>query len=171
MPKDHAKIDLSGRIYGRWTVLGDTGLRGAKREVIWECKCVCGSLRGVISGSLISGVSTSCGCLRKEVSKVFHLTHQHAKDGKVSPTYSSWRNMLQRCYNPSRPFYDCYGGRGIGVCERWRHNFKNFLDDMGIKPKGTSIDRINNDEGYSPENCRWATPSEQSNNQRKRKSA
>lgn len=83
-----------------------------------------------------------------------------------SPTYGSWRAMLKRCTNPKHPAYASYGGRGITVCERWLHSFQNFLEDMGERPAGKTLDRKNNDLGYSPANCRWATWNEQARNKR-----
>ena len=93
------------------------------------------------------------------------LTHGHAARGRLSPTYHSWRNMRTRCRNLNYTGYKYWGGRGIKVCERW-DSFENFLADMGEKPEGLSIDRINNELGYDPFNCRWATPKEQAQNRR-----
>ena len=96
-------------------------------------------------------------------------THGHTggRNGKASPTYGSWANMLTRCYNRERPQWKDYGGRGITVCDRWRESFENFLADMGERPDGMWLDRINNDGQYEPGNCQWSTPKEQNNNRRK----
>lgn len=83
-----------------------------------------------------------------------------------SPTYNSWDNMIGRCYRKSQPDYDSYGGRGITVCDRWRNSYKDFLSDMGERPEGTTIDRIDTDGNYEPNNCRWSTNEEQQNNKR-----
>lgn len=91
------------------------------------------------------------------------LRHGHAKRTERSPTYNSWAGMMQRCYYPKHVKYHLYGGRGIEVCERW-HLFDNFLADMGERPMGTSLDRIDGTKGYSPDNCRWSTKSEQMRN-------
>ena len=91
------------------------------------------------------------------------VVHGHAGT-KPSPTYRIWHGILQRCYAPKAAGFDQYGGRGITVCDRWRHDFAAFLSDMGERPAGKSIDRIDGTKGYSPDNCRWATPKEQSRN-------
>lgn len=95
--------------------------------------------------------------------------HYELHGWKGTPTYNAWQNMKRRCDDRNRPNFNDYGGRGITVCERWLHSFSNFLDDMGEKPENLTLDRIDNDKGYFPENCRWATVSQQNFNQRVRK--
>jgi len=116
-------------------------------------------VREAISQDLLSGKVKSCGCIWRQI------RHGHAIQKHFTLTYSTWYNMKSRCKNPHTPMYNHYGGRGISVCERWQ-NFDNFLADMGERPAGTTIERINNDKGYEPGNCRWATMKEQSHNQR-----
>lgn len=149
------RLQLSGKKFGRLTVVGEW-LPGSK----WECLCDCGCTRFVSSTSLVSNKTLSCGCLLKEKRGTGSLIH-----GKSSTkTHATWCAMITRCYNEKGRAYKYYGGRGITVCNRWRDSFENFLEDMGEHPKGLSLDRIDNDKGYSKENCRWATTTEQSRN-------
>lgn len=133
----------------------------------WVCMCDCGVEKTVAAYKLTAGRTQSCGCLipdtarntRKEHPKKPRHNHSH------SPTYVSWFAMLQRCSNPKNKRYDCYGGRGISVCEQWRL-FDNFLADMGVRPEGKTLDRIDVNGNYEPANVRWATAQEQSVNKR-----
>lgn len=168
--------DRTGEKVGRLTVICEASRHPTSNRVRWLCQCDCGNEIVVTGGSLRVGNSSSCGCLQSErtaSANVARTKHGHARSGGgnkrlTSPEYRSWKAMLERIRNPNSPNYHLYGGRGITVCQRWlgESGFSNFLADMGPRPNGKSIDRIDVDGNYEPDNCRWATLKEQRRNQR-----
>lgn len=146
--------ELSGHVYGRLTVVGFARI---ERSAIWVCQCSCGEVVEVKSPNLIRGGTRSCGCVRRTG------TPKHGMS--ETPEYRTWHSMINRCKYKSVNSYPSYGGRGITVCDRW-HSFDNFYADMGTRPEGTTLDRIDSDGHYTPDNCRWATTKEQGRNKR-----
>lgn len=153
-------IDLTGQVYGCLTVLSLVGrANGATR---WLCLCKCGVRKEVSGGNLRSGNTVSCGCYISSV--LSSQASRNATHGRTNTkAYRAWEGMKQRCLNPDNPQYASYGGRGITVSQEWL-TFSNFLADMGEPAEGLSIDRKNNNLGYSKGNCKWSTREDQSNN-------
>lgn len=158
-------LDLVSKIFGRLTVLSKLKADGCS---LWRCICDCGIELDVQGGNLISDQSQSCGCYKRDMHVTSITKHGHSRVGKVSTEYRSWQAMKRRCLNAKDSKYDYYGGRGITVCLRWVDSFENFIYDMGNKPtKAHTLDRVNVNGNYGPDNCKWATRKEQRTNQRK----
>ncbi len=142
-----------------------------KRYVYWNCLCDCGNVTVVRSSRLISGNTKSCGCFRKEIMRLKSTTHGNAgaEYSSSSSEYKTWLAMKNRCYYPSNPRYEYYGGKGIVICAEWINDFSAFLQYMGPKPSPKhSIDRIDGNKNYEPGNVRWATSLEQRHNRSKK---
>lgn len=140
--------------------------RGGGRA-IWVFLCQCGAEFSAPSNRVKSGNTKSCGCLAeasRRSTENKYVKHGHNRPGRVSREYNSYTSMKTRCLNKNSPNYCNYGGRGIRICQRWLDGFENFLEDMGNRPPGKTLDRINVDGDYEPSNCRWATLSEQQRN-------
>lgn len=158
-------INLTGNRYGRLVVIGCAG-NNAHKQRTWLCQCDCGETNTVVGGSLVSGLTRSCGCLKNDTIRAIRLKHGHSSGRKRSTEYTAWKNMKIRCGYPDYKAFHHYGGRGITICKRWLNSFENFLADMGPKPFGLTLDRINTNGNYRPSNCRWATWKQQRANRR-----
>lgn len=152
-------IDLSGKVFSRWTVVDMA--RNSKGKIVWNCECSCGTKNVVLPSSLVSGKSKSCGCLKKEVTSMHFTTHGMS----TSIEYRHYANMLSRCTNKNHPDYEHYTSRGIGVCQEFIDDFLNFYNEIGNKPDGKwSVGRIDNTKSYERGNIRWETDHQQARN-------
>lgn len=151
--------DYSGQRFGKLLAIRPVG-KAKNRNILWECKCDCGNICVISQSNLINQGKQCSECSQKQRAKS-SVTHGMSK----TPTYKTWCCMIARCENPNDSRYKDWGGRGIKVDQRWK-SFENFLADMGVKPEGKSIDRINNDGDYTKGNCKWSSNKEQSYNRR-----
>lgn len=164
---------LVGRKFGRLMVAECLGHKDGKKRnpILYRCVCDCGNESIVRGYALLDGNPRSCGCLQKEIvgelarRNKYGYKHGGCPKGTLKgKPYLSWQAMMTRCYNENDPGFLEYGAKGITVCDRWRHSFEAFYEDMGDRPKGTTIDRIDSNGNYEPSNCRWAKPKTQSRN-------
>lgn len=146
--------DIIGKKFGKWFAIADAGTNERQQKFI-RCRCDCGFEQDIQASRLMVRGTYSC-----------RMCNVKKHGMEATPTYNTWRCMVARCTQPNNHNYKRYNGRGIFVCERWK-TFANFFEDMGVKPEGLQLDRINNDDGYYKENCRWVTPKVNSNNRRK----
>ena len=155
--------------YGKLTILEkikkpDTS---GKFKTYFKCECACGNIKEIRQDSVLAGVVKSCGCLLKESNIKRFTRHGHARDKNVSGEYRAWQAMKARCLNPNTIEYEHYGGRGIKICNDWLTSFDNFLKDVGPRPsKSHTLDRVDVNGNYTPDNCRWATYTHQNQNAR-----
>ena len=160
-------VDMTGQTLNGLKVLR-LHSRGDGRAK-WVFLCGCGQEFVCRTNNIRSGNTRSCGCLSdasRKSSENKYVKHGHNRPGSVTREYNSYTSMKTRCLNPNSPNYSMYGGRGIAICQRWLDGFENFLADMGERPNGKTLDRIDVDGNYEPGNCRWATLSEQQKNKR-----
>lgn len=172
---------MAGRVFGRLTVVDRASERGSKK-VVYSCRCGCGNTKNIAARNLYSGATKSCGCLYAEIkTQLVKLGEENRAAKKAAaqarvaarpapianhPLYHTWNSAIHRCHSTTNRKYKYYGARGVTVCERWKNNFWAFVADMGERPEGTTLDRIDPFGNYEPDNCRWADTALQAGNRR-----
>ena len=159
--RSHSFVQMDGQTYGKLKVVKFSHIE--KNLAIWVCECSCGNVVKVRGSNLRSGLTKTCGCSRLDNKRLIAAVTKHGQYGK--PIYRTWQSIIARCDRPSHKSYKDYGGRGITVCDSWR-KFANFYADMGDRPAGTTIERIDNSKGYEPGNCEWQDAQHQARNRR-----
>lgn len=167
MARAYNFIDRTGQKFNRLTILGLDEERTAESgKTYWKCLCDCGNIKVIVGSNIVNSHVQSCGCYHKQRIKETKSTHGLTD----SPTYNTWLSMKERCTNKNSPSYPRYGGEGVKVCDRWLNSFENFLEDMGERPEGTTLNRVGSVPLYSKDTCEWANQSVQGFDQKMRES-